>query len=694
MTILNNNGPLYFSFDGSMISGSGQPNSRIVPTTQVDLEYLTFQEDMDPSRFVDRTVFRKGGHSLIKSAYDTETGRVVALKRHFHAIPAPGDAENDEQMRKAETAFRSDARSLGKLSRGHPGIVDTYGSFIQEEEGEQVPYLVMKLIKGNHLGKQLQREGPFSEKKAREAGLSIGSILEHIHTGNGRLIIYRDLKLENIFPMPEDAPWPYTLVDFSEAKEGVATYFTGSVLGTPGFNSPEIWGHGEADQTADIYSLGRIIGAMVTKDLDRFHDTWLGALNLEGLRAEGAFPVSDDFLRVIEKATARERGDRYQSALEMTNDLGYKVERVPQTRAELEAILGGNPIRAQTPQRREEPEITAVQEVGSGGKVIAARAKAIYNPKGKDHTNHFISVAREVGGNQLVGLNLGNVAREVGGNQLVGLNLMNVAREVGKGQTSLINLGNYAREVGGAQGAVFNLMNVAREVGKDQWSGFNLVNYAREVGGDQWSIGNLVNYAREVGGDQWYSFFNVAGKIGLGKKKPGSEDEISKQIGLVNYAGRGKVNQKGLLNIRGSGPWYNRISPFYGRLRTEALEEQPESSASLEEKAREGDVMLDREEKRHIAERARNYAFRSWAPVALGSAGAAIYYAFDGDPINNLYWVSLGGLISSFPLFFGSKSLFNKHLKNRALKQKRLAAGPPAKVEDEPSVGGLFEDLD
>jgi len=215
------------------------------------------------------------------------------------------------------------------------------------------------------------------------------------------------------------------------------------------------------------------------------------------------------------------------------------------------------------------------------------------------------NVAREVGGSQEAGVTLGNVAREVGGDQFAlfsGLNFarevgrdqfalfsgLNVAREVGGTQGAIIFSGlNVAREVGGTQGAIiFSGLNVAREVGRDQgaiiFSGLNVarevgwtqgaiifsgLNVAREVGGNQGAVVTLGNVAREVGGDQFFGLINLALES-IGKKRSNSlEDRISKQIGIFCYAKSGNVNQYGLLTLRGSGPWYSRISLFYGKLR-------------------------------------------------------------------------------------------------------------------------------
>ena len=93
-----------------------------------------------------------------------------------------------------------------------------------------------------------------------------------------------------------------------------------------------------------------------------------------------------------------------------------------------------------------------------------------------------------------------------------------------------------------------------------------LIGYKKEVGGDQVGFLAALNVAREVGRDQvGFLAANVAKQIGM--KKGNLEGRISNQIGIINYAGEGNVNQYGVLNIRGSGPWYSRISPFYGKLR-------------------------------------------------------------------------------------------------------------------------------
>jgi serine/threonine protein kinase len=303
-----------------------------------NLERIIYEGEVDPERFINRRILANGGHSKIYTALDKKTGRTVALKRHLHYIPLSRDASAKE-IREAEKRFRSEAQALSKLGQNHPGIVQAYGYFITEEDGERVPYLVMEYLEGDSLGKQIADGKAFSEYDARLFILSCGAILDYMHNGTERQIIYRDLKPQNVFPMPTDAEWPYKLVDFSETKVGNATFMSGSVLGTPGYNAPEVWGGGEANTTSDFYSLARIALAMVLQDEEKFNENWRGFLSLYELRQAGYLNVSDEFFRVIEKATVRKPEERYQNYVEMVRALGYNIDRPPRTRQELETIL-------------------------------------------------------------------------------------------------------------------------------------------------------------------------------------------------------------------------------------------------------------------------------------------------------------------------------------------------------------------
>jgi serine/threonine protein kinase len=147
------------------------------------------------------------------------------------------------------------------------------------------------------------------------------------------------MKPDNVKVMPEDAAWPHKLVDFSESKLGKAT-MSGSVTGTIGYNAPEIYGGGIADQSADFYSLMRIAAHMLIGDNKKFMATWFGNNSVRDMKEEGDLNVSEQFLTAIERATSKDPSHRYKTLAELAKDLGYNLSNVPQTRGELEAILG------------------------------------------------------------------------------------------------------------------------------------------------------------------------------------------------------------------------------------------------------------------------------------------------------------------------------------------------------------------
>ncbi|MBS3086789.1 hypothetical protein J4422_03750 [Candidatus Pacearchaeota archaeon] len=163
------------------------------------------------------------------------------------------------------------------------------------------------------------------------------------------------------------------------------------------------------------------------------------------------------------------------------------------------------------------------------------------------------------------------------GEERVRILIPNIAREVGGYQIGVFTLANIAREVGGDQRGLFSGLNIAREVGRDQVALGMLANIAGEVGKGQGGT-NLINIARKIGEHQSGGILNITGEIGK-SRSDSLERKVGTQIGLINYAGRGNVNQYGLINIRGSGPWYKRVSLFFGRMRE--AEETTSSSGSF-----------------------------------------------------------------------------------------------------------------
>jgi Protein kinase domain/PASTA domain len=89
------------------------------------------------------------------------------------------------------------------------------------------------------------------------AGLAEG--LEEIHKAG---VVHRDLKPSNVL-LADDGP---RIIDFGISRAAEATMLTqtGTVMGTPGFMSPEQAGGGMAGAPGDVFSLGAVLAFAAT----------------------------------------------------------------------------------------------------------------------------------------------------------------------------------------------------------------------------------------------------------------------------------------------------------------------------------------------------------------------------------------------------------------------------------------------
>lgn len=308
-------------------------------------------------RYEDWEQYKRGGHSIIYLATDSETGRRVAIKEHLDYMPERADEA--QAIRDAKARYEREIAILGKLD--HPGIVDAYGYFFRNQHGIPRPYLVMEPLEQETLEDQLARGETSSEQDSRRLLLSVGAIADYLHTANGRPIIYRDMKPGNIKVMEESSEWPHKLVDFSESRIGNAT-MSGSVLGTFGYNAPELYGLGIADRTSDFYSLLRIAAHMMMGEKGKFMKTYMEEGAIREMREQGDLNISEQMLKAIERGTARDPEHRYKTLAELAKDLGYNIPRAPQTRQELEAILGHKALPAEIKKK----SVPKKQEIAKG----------------------------------------------------------------------------------------------------------------------------------------------------------------------------------------------------------------------------------------------------------------------------------------------------------------------------------------
>src|SRR5688572_11815834 len=210
-----------------------------------DVAHLADGQSWGPYRI--GRLLGRGGMGEVHEAEHTESGRRIALKVLRGRLQ-----DADERAR-----FLREGQLAASIS--HPHTVYIFGS----EEIAGIPVISMELLPGGTLKDRVAAEGPLPAAVAVSAVLDIIGGLDAAQAAG---ILHRDIKPSNCFV---DSDGTVKVGDFglsisTQSFDERSLTMLGTVLGTPGFSSPEQLRGDELDVRSDIYSVGATLYYLLT----------------------------------------------------------------------------------------------------------------------------------------------------------------------------------------------------------------------------------------------------------------------------------------------------------------------------------------------------------------------------------------------------------------------------------------------
>ncbi|MBK6088756.1 serine/threonine protein kinase [Ruminococcus difficilis] len=239
----------------------------------------------------------RGGMSIVYLAENIRLGNRWAVKEIVKT--------NDEYNRLYIDALIHEANMMKDLDYpAFPRIVDII-------EDDYALYLVMDYIEGKTLEEILFEEGPQPEERVIGWGVQLCDAMSYLHNQPSP-IIYRDMKPSNVIMKPDGS---LRIIDFGVARVFHPEKTNDTVaLGTKGFAPPEQY-VGQTDERSDIYALGATMRYLLTGVNPRSNE----AVDYPALYAQ--MGLSDKMIRILDKCTAINPADRYQTDSELCEAL-------------------------------------------------------------------------------------------------------------------------------------------------------------------------------------------------------------------------------------------------------------------------------------------------------------------------------------------------------------------------------------
>ena len=260
-------------------------------------------------RYEIREVLGSGGMGVVYRAFDRELQEVLAIKT---LRPELVRADGTSLER-----FKQEIRLARKIS--HRNVLRTHD--LGETEGTY--YITMEYAEGTSLTELIRKRGRLPVSVALTIGKQLCRALEAAH---GEGVVHRDIKPQNLMIDPSGF---LKVMDFGIARlaedarqQDRGLTAAGTMIGTPDYMSPEQLMGQPVDGRSDLYAVGAVLFECLT-GRTVFLEPTVTATIAAHLQDPPVDPrslnpeIPEPLARVILRALAKERNDRYASAAEM-----------------------------------------------------------------------------------------------------------------------------------------------------------------------------------------------------------------------------------------------------------------------------------------------------------------------------------------------------------------------------------------
>jgi len=262
----------------------------------------------------------RGSMGIVYLGHDMYIDRPVAIKvAHSDQLD---DEESGERYRKM---FFNEAHTAGRLT--HPNVISIYDAGV---EGE-ICYIVMEYVEGGQTLKPFCRsDNLLPLERVVEIGFKCARALDYAHRQG---VIHRDIKPTNILVRQD---LDVKLADFSIAqlsKMDTTETLPLGLVGSPRYMSPEQISEEFITGQTDIFSLGVVLFELLTGRHPFYADNFSRLVQKILTEApprltEFRSDAPPELERIVNRALAKDRAERYAMGGDMAADLARAFDRI------------------------------------------------------------------------------------------------------------------------------------------------------------------------------------------------------------------------------------------------------------------------------------------------------------------------------------------------------------------------------